>query len=465
MKPHSKLEKLIFNTLGTIMLLEFLDVSILNTSLPQIAFNFQVNPIYLKIVLTIYLLTLGAFLPTTGWFSERFGTKKVLLVSITGFLLSSMLCGLSVNLLMLTISRALQGMFAAFVSPCARIYILQHFRERRGEIFAKIAVIFLLGPLLGPLIGGAITTYLNWRFVFFVNLPLGLVILFIMAKYFPGAEKTHSRRFDFIGFVMLAVALVSWLFVTDTLLTNSVPNNYKTTAGIVGLVLFIAYYLHYRKSNAPLINLKVFTLPFYRYFLWLLTGFRLFAAYMGFLLPLYAQTQLGYTAFQAGLMMAPLVLGAMLAKSIFKKLIAALTARQLYTFLFGLPIIVQILQGWIFLHFNLTAFIILSIIQGTTISMFMSCNSIFLYHDLTGKLINDGSVLSTTSVQLASAFAIAIVATVLLLTSGMPDLAWHEALPKSSYAMVMFISSALLAFMLISIWLMPKQIRKEKLTA
>jgi MFS family permease len=111
------------------MLLEYMDVSVLNTSLPQIAFSLHVNPINLKVALTVYLLTFGAFIPAASWFADRFGVKQVLLVAISGFLLSSIACGLSINLLTLTLARAAQGIFAAFITPVARILIINIIKE------------------------------------------------------------------------------------------------------------------------------------------------------------------------------------------------------------------------------------------------------------------------------------------------------------------------------------------------
>ncbi|MFZ9035422.1 MAG: MFS transporter [Francisellaceae bacterium] len=142
-------EKLIAYTIGLVMLMEFLDASALNTALPQMAVSLDVKPISLKVAITVYLLTLGLFIPASSWLADRLGLKRVLLLSVTGFVLSSILCGLSLNLSMLVVFRALQGMFGAFTAPV--LMMLKVFKGRIMAAMSMIAVVVMIGPLSGPL--------------------------------------------------------------------------------------------------------------------------------------------------------------------------------------------------------------------------------------------------------------------------------------------------------------------------
>ena len=211
------MKRLIMLTIGAVMMMESLDRSALNTSLPQIAYSLQVNPINLKIAITIYLLTLGAFIPVASWFSDRFGIKRILSFSIIGFLLMSIFCGISTGLIMITIFQALQGLFAAFTMPLARLLIVRLFSHDYVRAMATIGPLMLIGSMLGPLVGGMITTWLNWRFIFFLNVPLGLLAIFAIYHYFPKSKTRRVAKFDYLGFLILGSGLLLTLFAIDTI--------------------------------------------------------------------------------------------------------------------------------------------------------------------------------------------------------------------------------------------------------
>lgn len=212
-----KNERLIMLTIGAVMMMESLDGSALNTSLPQIAYSLQVNPINLKIAITIYLLTLGTFIPVASWFTDRFGIKHILSFSIIGFLLMSIFCGISTSLIMITVFRTLQGLFAAFTMPLARLLIVRLFSHDYVRAMATIGPLMLIGSMLGPLVGGMITTWINWRFIFFLNVPLGLLAMFAIYQFFPKSKTRGVPKFDYLGFLILGAGLFLALFSIDTI--------------------------------------------------------------------------------------------------------------------------------------------------------------------------------------------------------------------------------------------------------
>ena len=451
-------EKLIIFILGLVMLMEFIDVSVLNTSLPQIGYSLRVNPIDLKVALTVYLLALGSFIPAASWVADRFGVRKVLLIAISGFLLSSIACGLSTNLCMLTIARGAQGICGAFISPVARLMVLYLFKARLAEVMAKIVPIFLLGPLLGPLLGGAITTQLNWRFIFFVNVPVGLFSLIMIRCYFADYKSDAPKRFDLIGFLLLAFALGAALFTIDTLTLPTLSIMQKGLFIVMSLALFFAYYRHYRKTTVPIINLAVFLNKQYAYFSFLLVMIMLFCMNMGFIGPLYVQTHYHYSAFASGLLVAPMVIGALISKRTLPLLQARLSLRALLTLLLLISMITLIVLGFSMLYFNVWLFALLLLINGWCAGQLMPIIAQALYQDLGKEIVGTASVVNSAIRQLAQGFAIAMIALILILTSKQPSLNWDTALPNISYAVVMFFSAAMVLIAIGSLYmLMPKQ--------
>jgi MFS family permease len=443
-KPFSKQQNFILRTIGLIILLEYMDVSIINTSLPQIAFSLQVNPINLKIALTVYLLAFGLFIPAVRWVVDRFGVNKILMLSITGFLLSSIACGLSVNLTMLTIARFLQGMFAAFSSPVARIIIIKLYPTERAKLFAKISSIFLLGPLLGPLLGGAITTWLNWRYIFFINIPLGLFTLWAIRTYFPIIASEVEGKFDFVGFALLALSIVLALLFIDTITMPGINNIWKILSIASSFIFMGLYLFHNKMAKYPVLDFAIFKNNTFRFFSLILVAIRMLGMNLNFIAPLFVQTKLGYTAFHAGLLMLPSMIGAIVCANVFKYLIDRVDKFKLFQFAFIGKIIAQLLISYCFLQFNISLFIVTLFIWGCTSSLMMALNSQYLYADLSNEQMSPAAVISSSIMQLSRGFAIAAIAMLLIITSGQDMLFAHTALPSLSYAIVMWISAGLL---------------------
>ncbi len=451
-------EKLIIFTIGLVMLMEFVDVSALNTSLPQIAYSLQVNPINLKEALTVYLLALGSFIPAASWVADRFGVRKVLLIATSGFLLSSIACGLSANLTMLTISRGAQGICGAFISPVARLMIVYLFKERLAKVMAKIVPIFLLGPLLGPLIGGAITTQFSWRFIFFINIPVGLFSMLMIRCYFPKYKSQVTSSFDIVGFLLLAFALGTALFAIDILTVSTVSILYKCLFIVISVALFFSYYRHYRKSTMPIINLAVFNNKRYAYFSFLYVMVMLFNMNMGFIGPLYVQTHYHYSAFASGLLVAPIVIGALISKRTLPYLQARLSLRALLTLLLSVSVCLLIALGFSMLDFRVLVFALLLMVNGWCIGQLMPTIAQSLYQDLSREIVGTGSVVNSAIRQVTQGFAIALVALILIFTSNQPSFNWYTVLPDTSYAVVMFLNAAMTLIALVSLYVwMPKE--------
>src|SRR3954471_6246506 len=197
-----------------VMFMETLDATIVNTAVPVMAANLGVAPLSLKAVVASYILSLAVFIPVSGWMADRFGTRRVFFTAVSVFTCASLLCGMSLNPPMLVAARLLQGVGAAMMMPVGRLTIIRTFSK--AELLSAMNFVVmpaLVGPLLGPTVGGLIVHLASRRYIFFVNLPVGLVALWMIWRYLPDYKAEAPRPLDTIGFVLFGsgIALLSWL--------------------------------------------------------------------------------------------------------------------------------------------------------------------------------------------------------------------------------------------------------------
>src|SRR5665213_1355992 len=199
---------------ATTLFMEQLDSTIVNTAVPAMALSLQVPPLSLKAVVTSYILSLAVCIPVSGWLADRFGTRRIYASAVAMFTLASILCGVSVNVPMLVAARVLQGISAAMMMPVGRLVVIRTFAK--SELLAALNFVVLpalIGPLLGPTVGGLIVHWLSWREIFFVNVPVGLAALFLINRHMPDYRGDAPRPLDFTGLVLFGsgAALLSWL--------------------------------------------------------------------------------------------------------------------------------------------------------------------------------------------------------------------------------------------------------------
>ncbi len=297
------------------LFMEQLDSTIVNTAVPAMAASLQVTPLSLKAVVTSYILSLAVCIPISGWMADRFGTRRVFAAAVALFTLSSALCGLALNVPMLVAARVVQGIGAAMMMPVGRLTIVRTFPK--GELLRAMNFVIipaLIGPLLGPTVGGLIVHWLSWREIFFVNVPVGLLAQYLIHRHMPDNRGGEPRPLDVIGLVLFGsgTALLSWLL--EVFGEHHID---ATSAGVLlllSLSLLAAYGWHARQATYPLLRLALFRVRTFR--VAVVGGFvtRLGIGGLPFLLPLLYQLGLGRPAWQSGLMMMPTAAAAMLMK-------------------------------------------------------------------------------------------------------------------------------------------------------
>lgn len=297
------------------LFMENLDATVLSTALPAIALDFGEDPIPLKVALTSYLISLAVFIPASGWFADTFGARIVFRMAIVVFTLGSIACGLSSSITEIVIARVVQGMGGAMMVPVGRLVIMRTIpKSELIGYMAWLTVPALTGPLLGPPLGGFITTYLTWRWIFWVNVPIGLIGLVFATLYIPDVRGETRTRFDTLGFVLSGVGLALVVSGGTNLGLQVLPAAAIWSMLGIGSALLIAYYFHARRASAPILDLGLFTIPTYR--IAVLGGglFRVGVGATPFLIPLLLQVIYGLSPFQSGLTTFAAAIGAIAMK-------------------------------------------------------------------------------------------------------------------------------------------------------
>jgi EmrB/QacA subfamily drug resistance transporter len=297
---------------ATALFMEQLDSTIVNTAVPSMAASLHVAPLSLKGVVASYILSLAVFIPISGWMADRFGTRRVFSSAVALFTFSSILCGLSLDVPMLVATRILQGMGAALMTPVGRLTIVRTFSKSELLVAMNFVIIpALIGPLLGPTIGGLIVHWLSWRVIFFINVPVGLLAIVLIHRHMPDYMGPSRRPLDWVGLLLFGTgtALLSWLL--EVFGEHDIAAARAGVLFIASVALLCAYVIHAQKIDFPLLRLALFRVRTFR--VAVVGGFvtRLGLGGLPFLLPLLYQLGLGLPAWQSGMLMMPAAAAAM----------------------------------------------------------------------------------------------------------------------------------------------------------
>jgi EmrB/QacA subfamily drug resistance transporter len=294
------------------LFMENMDSTVIATSLPAIARDIGTNPLALKLAVTSYLLSLAIFIPASGWTADRFGARTVFRAAIAVFVVGSICCALSSSLTDFVFARILQGMGGAMMTPVGRIVLVRSISRRElVNAMAWVTTPALIGPVLGPPVGGFITTYATWHWIFLINVPIGLLGIALATRYIEDVRAEHHERFDIAGMIYVGLGIAGLAFGLSVLGLNFLPWT-VVVALIVGGACFIAAYLvHARHTAIPALDLTLFRLPTFRASV--LGGFifRLGIGALPFLLPLMLQVGFGMTPFASGMITFGSAAGAM----------------------------------------------------------------------------------------------------------------------------------------------------------
>jgi EmrB/QacA subfamily drug resistance transporter len=302
---------------ATAFFMENLDGTVIATALPQMGKSFHVSPVDLNIGMTAYLLMLAVFIPISGWVADRVGARSVFVSAIAIFTVSSILCGLSNGIVTFTAARIIQGIGGAMMVPVGRLVVLRT-TEKHNLIDAITFITWpgLIAPVVGPPLGGFITTYASWHWIFFLNVPLGIVGMALSSRMIPNLREDKAKPFDWIGFVLSASACVSFVYGMELVGRETAQWRPTSIYLACGIALGVLSVLHFRRSGAPLLSLDLLKIKTFAITLQGGSLFRIAISVSPFLLPLMFQVGFGLNAFQSGLLMLGLFMGNLLMKTV-----------------------------------------------------------------------------------------------------------------------------------------------------
>jgi len=300
---------------ATAMFMQNLDSTVIATALPTMAKVFGYDPQHMSVALTSYLLSLAVFIPASGWVADRYGAKNVFRAAIVVFTLGSVLCGLSQSLAFLVLSRILQGLGGAMMVPVGRLLLLR--TAAKTELVAAMAWLTtpaLLGPVVGPPLGGFIVTYFDWRWIFYINIPIGVLGLVLVTLFIEDVREPPRGRFDARGLMLTGIALTGLMFGLETMGRGVVPMWATRSMIGVGLLAALVYVWHARRTAEPVLDFTLLKLPCFGVAFAAMMLFRTGIGAIPFLLPMMLQVGFGKAAVESGLITFASSAGALVMK-------------------------------------------------------------------------------------------------------------------------------------------------------
>jgi len=314
------------------LFMENLDGSIIATALPTIARSLNTSPIHLNLAITSYMFSLAVFIPLSGWMADRFGALTVFRAAIFIFMLSSAGCGLSQNLAELVIGRMFQGLGGAMMVPVGRLVLLRTVSKANlVNAMAWVTVPALIGPVLGPPVGGFIVTYSSWHWIFFLNLPIGLLGIILATIFIKNIQEENPGPLDVRGFILMALALAGLVSGFESIGRGILPTGIVILMLLCG-TLFLGLYVHHsHKLKNPIIDLQLFRIATFRAAAIGGSVFRIGIGALPFLLPLMLQFGFGLSALHSGMLTFASAAGAMLMKFSAARIIRKFGFRRVLT--------------------------------------------------------------------------------------------------------------------------------------
>lgn len=310
--------------------MQTLDGTILNTALPAMARDLAEDPLRMQGVVIAYMLTVALLIPASGWVADRFGTRRIFFSAIVLFTLGSLLCAMSASFNQLVMARVVQAIGGALMLPVGRLVVLRAYpRSEFVRVMTFIALPGMVGPLIGPTLGGWLVEYASWHWIFLINLPVGLVGCIAALRFMPDLKSSKRMRFDTVGFLLFGGSMVLITIALEGLGEMQMPHARVLLLMVIGSACLAAYWLRAGHVDEPLFSPTLFRTRSFAVGIFGNLFARLGSGALPFLLPLLLQVALGYSPAQAGMSMIPLALGAMLIKPLAKPLIDRLGYRRI----------------------------------------------------------------------------------------------------------------------------------------
>ena len=389
------------------LFMEILDGTVIATALPAMARSFGTTAVALNIGVSAYLLALGVFVPASGWVVDRFGARRVFAFAIALFTLTSALCGFSNGLVSFVVLRVIQGIAGALMVPVGRLVVMRSTpKERLMAAMQSLIWPALIAPVLGPPVGGFITTHFGWRWIFYLNVPIGLIALVVACFIIPDAREARERRFDWAGFLLSGAG-------TFTLLTGLERADARLdaiafTMLAAGIALLIVAIRHLMRARDPLVDLSACSIPTFRAALRGGSLARMAIGSAPFLLPLMFQVGFGYDAFHSGLLVLAVFAGNLAMKSVTTPILQRFGYRPVMIWNGVFCAVCLAACAWLQQDTPVVVTVLLLFLGGMTRSMQFTVLGTIAYADVAKERMSDANSLFNTASQIAMAAGITL---------------------------------------------------------
>lgn len=389
--------------------MEFLDGTVIATALPDMARDFGVSAVELNIGISAYLITLAVLIPASGWIADRFGARAIFTLALAIFTLASVFCGLSTEVNTFVAMRILQGVGGALMVPVGRLAVLR--TTPKHLLIKAIATLTwpaLVAPIIGPPLGGFITRYASWHWIFFINVPLGLAAIFLSLRLIPDIRETERRSFDLTGFITTAVAMVSLVTAMERL-GDRQPAIWPTLAlAALGFGCLLYSIRHFRLAAAPMVRLDALQVPTFRVTMYGGSLFRASISAVPFLLPLLFQVGFGMDPFHSGLLVLAVFVGNLTIKPATTPLIRWLGFRRLLLINGALNVCSLLACALLTPQTPVWAIMLILYLGGVFRSIQFTGVSTLAFADVPAAQMSDANTLFSTASQLAVGLGITL---------------------------------------------------------
>ncbi|EPG8549682.1 TPA: MFS transporter [Klebsiella pneumoniae] len=414
--------------------MEFLDGTVIATALPDMARDFGVTAVELNIGISAYLITLAVLIPASGWIADRFGARAIFTLALAIFTLASVFCGLSTEVLIFVAMRILQGVGGALMVPVGRLAVLR--TTPKHQLIKAIATLTwpaLVAPIIGPPLGGFITRYASWHWIFFINVPLGLAAIILSLRIIPDIRETERRSFDLSGFITTSVAMVSLVTAMERL-GDRQPQIWPTLAlAALGFGCLLYSIRHFRRAVAPMVRLDALQVPTFRVTMYGGSLFRASISAVPFLLPLLFQVGFGMDPFHSGLLVLAVFVGNLTIKPATTPLIRWLGFRRLLLINGALNVCSLLACALLTPQTPVWAIMLILYLGGVFRSIQFTGVSTLAFADVPAAQMSDANTLFSTASQLAVGLGITLGAIGIRLGEQVGDWLHLTELPGISF--------------------------------
>lgn len=414
--------------------MEFLDGTVIATALPDMARDFGVTAVELNIGISAYLITLAVLIPASGWIADRFGARAIFTLALAIFTLASVFCGLSTEVHIFVAMRILQGVGGALMVPVGRLAVLR--TTPKHQLIKAIATLTwpaLVAPIIGPPLGGFITRYASWHWIFFINVPLGLAAIILSLRIIPDIRETERRSFDLSGFITTSVAMVSLVTAMERL-GDRQPQIWPTLAlAALGFGCLLYSIRHFRRAAAPMVRLDALQVPTFRVTMYGGSLFRASISAVPFLLPLLFQVGFGMDPFHSGLLVLAVFVGNLTIKPATTPLIRWLGFRRLLLINGALNVCSPLACALLTPQTPVWAIMLILYLGGVFRSIQFTGVSTLAFADVPAAQMSDANTLFSTASQLAVGLGITLGAIGIRLGEQVGDWLHLTELPGISF--------------------------------